>query len=120
MNINLTLLMQAVIFLIFIWFCAKFIWPVLMRAIEERLQGLQPRQRVAGGVGVERGERAVVAGVHRLEHVQRFARSHFADDDPVRTHTQRIDYEPVGMVSAAPGGSAERIEPAAVPSVKHG
>ena len=36
MNINLTLLMQAVIFAIFIWFCASFIWPVLMRAIEER------------------------------------------------------------------------------------
>jgi F-type H+-transporting ATPase subunit b len=38
MNMNLTLLMQAVIFAIFIWFCARFIWPVLMRAIENRQQ----------------------------------------------------------------------------------
>ena len=36
MNINLTLLMQAVVFAVFIWACAKFIWPVLMRAIETR------------------------------------------------------------------------------------
>jgi len=36
MNINLTLLMQAAIFGLFIWFCATFIWPVLMRAIGER------------------------------------------------------------------------------------
>ena len=38
MNINLTLLMQAVAFAAFIWFCAKFIWPPLMRAIENRQQ----------------------------------------------------------------------------------
>ena len=36
MNINLTLFMQAAIFALFIWFCATFIWPVLMRAIGER------------------------------------------------------------------------------------
>ena len=27
MNINLTLLMQAIGFGLFIWFCAKFVWP---------------------------------------------------------------------------------------------
>ncbi|HEY2864499.1 MAG TPA: F0F1 ATP synthase subunit B [Casimicrobiaceae bacterium] len=36
MNINLTLFMQAAVFAIFIWLCAKFIWPALMRAIETR------------------------------------------------------------------------------------
>jgi F-type H+-transporting ATPase subunit b len=36
MNLNLTLFMQAVIFAILIWACAKYIWPVLMRAIEKR------------------------------------------------------------------------------------
>lgn len=36
MNINLTLFMQAAIFAVFIWFCARFIWPILMRAIGER------------------------------------------------------------------------------------
>ena len=36
MNINLTLLMQAVAFFVFILFTAKFVWPYLMRAIEAR------------------------------------------------------------------------------------
>ncbi len=36
MNINLTLLMQAVAFAVFIGFCAKFVWPPLMRAVENR------------------------------------------------------------------------------------
>ena len=36
MNINLTLVMQAVAFAAFIWFSAKFVWPPLMRAIETR------------------------------------------------------------------------------------
>lgn len=36
MNINLTLLAQAVMFALFIWFTAKLVWPHLMRAIEVR------------------------------------------------------------------------------------
>ena len=36
MNINLTLFMQAVAFGAFIWFTARFVWPPLMRAIENR------------------------------------------------------------------------------------
>jgi len=36
MNFNLTLIMQAVAFMAFIWFCHRFIWPPLMRAIETR------------------------------------------------------------------------------------
>src|SRR5262245_12840652 len=36
MNFNLTLIMQAIAFGLFIWFCARFIWPPLTRAIETR------------------------------------------------------------------------------------
>jgi len=36
MNINLTLLAQAVSFAILIWFTAKFVWPPLLGAIEAR------------------------------------------------------------------------------------
>ena len=55
MNINLTLLMQAVAFAAFIWFTARFVWPHLMRAIDERQKtiadglaaGEQGRQNLA-------------------------------------------------------------------------
>ena len=36
MNINLTLFGQMVTFAIFVWFCMKFVWPVILRAMEER------------------------------------------------------------------------------------
>jgi len=35
-NINLTLLGQAITFGIFIWFTMKFVWPPIMQAISER------------------------------------------------------------------------------------
>ena len=36
MNLNFTLIAQAITFAAFIWFTAKFVWPPLMRAVEER------------------------------------------------------------------------------------
>jgi len=36
MNINMTLLGQAISFAIFVWFCMKFVWPPLMAALDER------------------------------------------------------------------------------------
>jgi F-type H+-transporting ATPase subunit b len=36
MNINFTLFAQAVTFAAFIWFTVRFVWPPLLRAIEER------------------------------------------------------------------------------------
>lgn len=38
MNPNITLLGQMITFAILIWFTVKFIWPPLMKAIEERQQ----------------------------------------------------------------------------------
>ena len=47
---NLTLIVQAVVFALFIWFCVKFIWPPLLRAIETR------QKEVADGLAeAERG-----------------------------------------------------------------
>ncbi|EJU9973995.1 F0F1 ATP synthase subunit B [Vibrio alginolyticus] len=51
MNINATLLGQAISFALFVWFCMKYVWPPLMRAIEERQKkiadGLQAAERAA-------------------------------------------------------------------------
>ena len=51
---------------------------------------LDTRERVARRVRVDRRERAVVAGVHRLEHVERLGAAHLADDDPVGPHAERV------------------------------
>src|SRR5215213_5209273 len=52
---------------------------------------------VARGVGVNRRQRAIVAGVHRLQHVERLAAAALADDDAVGTHAQGVlDQIPLG------------------------
>lgn len=44
MNINLTMLGQAISFAIFVWFCMKFVWPALIGAMEER------KKKIADGL----------------------------------------------------------------------
>ena len=36
MNLNLTLIGQAISFAIFVWFCMKYVWPLVIVALEER------------------------------------------------------------------------------------
>jgi F-type H+-transporting ATPase subunit b len=43
-NINLTLFGQMVTFAIFVWVCMKFVWPVIIAAMEER------QQKIADGL----------------------------------------------------------------------
>jgi len=51
MNINATLLGQAIVFGILIWFSVKFIWPPLVKAIEDR------QKKIAEGLAAaERGQ----------------------------------------------------------------
>jgi hypothetical protein len=54
---------------------------------------LDPVERVSWRVGVHRGHRPVVPGVHRLQHVEGLGAPDLADDDAVGAHTQRIAHE---------------------------
>lgn len=38
MNINMTFIGQSITFFVFVWFCWKYIWPLLMNAMQERQQ----------------------------------------------------------------------------------
>lgn len=44
MNLNATLFLQSIAMMIFVWFCMKFIWPVLLKAMDER------REKIAEGL----------------------------------------------------------------------
>src|SRR6185312_5301350 len=63
---------------------------------------LNATERIARGVGMNRGERAVVARVHGLQHVERLAAAHFADDDAVGAHAQTVAHEIALRDRAAP------------------
>ena len=36
MNFNYTLIGQLLAFILFVWFCMKYIWPPMMQALEDR------------------------------------------------------------------------------------
>ncbi len=51
MDINATLIGQAIAMTVFVWFCMKYIWPPLLTAIEER------QEKIADGLAAaEKGE----------------------------------------------------------------
>mgnify|MGYP001185004672 CR=1 FL=1 len=52
MNINATIIGQALVFAILIWFSWRFIWPPLMKAVEDR------QKKIADGLAAaERGQK---------------------------------------------------------------
>ena len=52
MNFNATLIGQTITFIVFVWFCMKYVWPPLMAALEER------KARIADGLAAaERGQK---------------------------------------------------------------
>src|SRR6478752_339913 len=54
---------------------------------------LEAGEHVAGAVGVTGRHRAVVTGVHCLEHVQRLTGAALSDDDPVGPHPEGVPDE---------------------------
>ncbi len=36
MDLNATLIGQTIAMIVFVWFCMKFVWPLIMKAIEDR------------------------------------------------------------------------------------
>ena len=70
MNLNLTLIAQAVTFAAFIWFTVKFVWPHMLRAIEAR------QKTIADGLAAaEQGRRSLETSTRQAEDAVSQARS---------------------------------------------
>ena len=88
MNINLTLIGQSIAFVIFVWFCMKFVWPPIISALNERktkiADGLEIIRRAerrevemieeAKGNARTEGERILVAARSEIEKEANLAR----------------------------------------------
>ena len=62
MNINFTLIAQAIAFAVLIWFTVKFVWPPLLNAIEAR------QKEIAGGLAAAAdGRNALEAAAKKSE-----------------------------------------------------
>lgn len=61
MNINATLIGQMITFAFFVWFTMRFVWPPIVKALEER------RLKIASGLAAaERGNRELELAQHRV------------------------------------------------------
>ena len=74
MNINLTLFTQAAAFALFIWFTVRFVWPPLLRAIENR------QKQIADGLAAgEQGRKSLEISSREAEQVVQKARERAAE-----------------------------------------
>ena len=88
MNFNLTLIAQAIVFVAFFMFCARFVWPPLLRAIETR------QKSIADGLAEAERGRSSLADAHKQTDVLM---------RDARARAQEI-------VAAAEKAAAQRIE----------
>jgi len=64
MNFNATLIGQIIAFAIFWWFCARFVWPLIIAALEER------NARIADGLAAaEKGQRDLADAEQRSKEI---------------------------------------------------
>ena len=69
MNINLTLIAQFLWFFAFVWFTARFVWPPLMRAVDER------QKKIADGLAAaEKGQQELVSAQGRVDDLLKTAK----------------------------------------------
>ena len=69
MNINLTLFGQTITFIVFVWFCLKFIWPHIIKAMDDR------KTQIADGLAAgERGRHEQELAEQRAVEVIREAK----------------------------------------------
>jgi len=105
MNINLTLLMQAVAFFAFILFTAKFIWPPLMRAIETR------QKEIADGLAAgEEGRHSLVKAEKQIAEMLVDAKTRASD---IVAQGEKLKSEAVVQACTDAKTEADRILAAA-------
>ncbi len=66
MNINATLIGQAIAFFLFVMFCMKYVWPPIMHALQER------KKKIADGLAAaERGKHEKHLAEERAKEILR-------------------------------------------------
>ena len=69
MNINLTLIVQMLVFIVLVWFTMKFVWPMILGPMEER------SKKIAQGLAAaDRGEQALTHAREQADAIVREAR----------------------------------------------
>jgi F-type H+-transporting ATPase subunit b len=68
-NINLTLIVQMIVFIVLIWFTMKVVWPMILGPMDER-----EKKIAAGLAAAEKGQQELAQARDRAEGIVREAR----------------------------------------------
>lgn len=88
MNMNATLILQSIAMMIFVWFCMKFLWPPMLKAMDER------REKIADGLAAsDRAEKELAAAQVKADEQITEARDKAGEivDQANQRHSQILD-----------------------------
>jgi F-type H+-transporting ATPase subunit b len=116
MNINLTLLAQALVFALFIWFTARFIWPPILRAVDARrkkiAEGLADAERSAKSIEEARQQAAKMQAEARTQGQSIVAESERRAQEIVDEAKVQAKVEGDRIVAAARAEAAQAMQQA--------
>lgn len=101
MNINATIIGQTITFVLLVWFTMRFVWPPLMRAMDERTK------RIADGLAAaERGKHELELAGRRSTEVLRDAKQQAAE---IVANAERQAAQLVEEAKSAATSEGERL-----------
>ena len=101
MNINATLLGQTISFLLFVWFCKKFVWPMMMGPIMER------QAKIADGLAAaEKGLKDQEMAADNVEQAIKQAKTEAAE---IVAHAKARDTQMIEEAKAKASEEADRV-----------
>ncbi len=105
MNINLTLIVQMLVFIVLIWFTMKFVWPMILGPMEER------SKKIAQGLAAaDKGEQSLAHAREQADSIVREARERAAQIiDQAQHRANELVEEAKGVATS----DAQRIKTAA-------
>jgi len=110
MNINLTLIVQMLVFIVLIWFTMKFVWPMILGPMEER------SKKIAQGLAAaDKGEQALAQAREKADTIVREAReraTHIIDQ--ANHHANEI----VEQAKSTATSEGQRLKVAAVQEIE--
>ena len=105
MNINLTLIVQMLVFIVLVWFTMKFVWPMILGAMEER------SKKIAMGLAAaEKGQQELAQARANSEAIIRDARERASQ---IIDHAQHRANEIIEQAKAAASEEGQRLVQAA-------
>lgn len=115
MDINATLIVQMIVFSIFVWFTMKFVWPPLASAMGER------QDKIADGLAAaEKGQRELELAQHRVKEELKGAKVQATDIiDKANRRASQIVEEAKSQAKVEAGKQAKIAQEQLAQEVNH-